>query len=238
MDTYVLVIRMLSMDNRIRCERLVLQNDKPNRLMRQCSTMKEYTAFSTRGCVHVCQENLALTIRDCLYMPRKPHQYIPLHLNYQSLDSRSLRTDIRLTLASNKVFWLPTARTFTMQLSKLVTLIHLTALSVRAHPGHDLTEEIMERRSFVNSVRQVSLAHCADKLRARGVENRNLARRAATLETARARRGLARRDLDSLDTSHDMSDLGYTENTSISKLFSSNGSCVLTPEVTQGPYCE
>ncbi|KAH7320576.1 putative extracellular dioxygenase [Stachybotrys elegans] len=123
-----------------------------------------------------------------------------------------------------------------MQLSKFLTLVALVAGRVEAHPGHDLTEEFMERRSFVNSVSQVSLSHCADKLRARGVEDRNVARRAAALEAARARRGLLERDLDSLDKSHDMSDLGYTEDTSASTLFSSNGSCVLTPEVTQGPY--
>lgn len=107
-----------------------------------------------------------------------------------------------------------------------------------AHPGHDLTEEIMERRSFVRSVSRSDLSHCAPKLRARGVEARNVARRSAAVENARSFRGLAMRDLEeALSESHDQSDSGYSAKTDPSKLFSGNSSCVLTPEVTQGPYC-
>lgn len=106
-----------------------------------------------------------------------------------------------------------------------------------AHPGHDLTEEILERRSFKNSVRSASLSHCAESLAARGVNSRNVERRAALLEEARRHKGLGKRDVDEvLDTSHNKTDLGYSLDTSITDLFSGNASCVLTPEVTQGPY--
>lgn len=108
-----------------------------------------------------------------------------------------------------------------------------------AHPNHDLNEEIAERRSFVNSVKRTSLSHCAETLQSRGVEARSIARRSAAVEEARLRKGLFRRDLDdSLEKSHNNTDLGYTENTSPSEIFSGNASCVLTPEVTQGPYCK
>lgn len=108
----------------------------------------------------------------------------------------------------------------------------------QAHPGHDLTEEILERRSFKSTIRSASLDHCADTLRKRGVENRNLQRRAAFLEGARLDKGLAKRDTEEvLDTSHNKTHLGYSLDTGLSDLFSSNASCVLTPEVTQGPYC-
>lgn len=108
------------------------------------------------------------------------------------------------------------------------------------HPGHDLTDEILERRSFKNSVRSASLSHCADTLKKRGVDSRNLERRAAFLDAARLDRGVVKkRDTDTaLGTSHNETDLGYSLDTSISDIFSGNASCVLTPEVTQGPYCK
>ncbi|XWW96520.1 hypothetical protein V2A60_004495 [Cordyceps javanica] len=124
-----------------------------------------------------------------------------------------------------------------MYFPHLLALFATAAGIADAHPGHDLSEEIAERQLFLRSVRRASLAHCADKLKARGVEASNVARRSAAVESKRLARGIQRRDADSdLSTSHNSTDLGYTENTSISELFSSNGSCLLTPEVTQGPY--
>lgn len=107
-----------------------------------------------------------------------------------------------------------------------------------AHPGHDLTEEIAERRAFLGSVKRASLAHCADKLAARGVTARNVARRAAQVDKARQKRNIKRDAASVLATSHNQTELGYTLNTDATTLFSGNNSCVLTPEVTQGPYCE
>ncbi|KAI1121381.1 aromatic compound dioxygenase [Nemania abortiva] len=118
-----------------------------------------------------------------------------------------------------------------------VSGLALLSGSVLAHPGHDLTQEIAERREFLGSVKRADLSHCADKLKARGVSKRNVARRTATIEKARAKRGLKKRDLATvLATSHNSTDLGYTPNTDAATLFSGNSSCILTPEVTQGPY--
>lgn len=51
--------------------------------------------------------------------------------------------------------------------------------------------------------------------------------------------GIVKRDLDdALNTSHDKTELGYTPNTDADTLFGSNNSCILAPDVTQGPYCE
>ncbi|KPM34841.1 hypothetical protein AK830_g11725 [Neonectria ditissima] len=106
-----------------------------------------------------------------------------------------------------------------------------------AHPGHNVAEEAAERRDFLSSVKRSSLAHCAEKMKARGVEARNIARRSAQIEKARAKRGLKKRDLDTvLGTSHNQTDQGYTVNTDAATLFAGINSCVLTPEVTQGPY--
>ncbi|KAI1631627.1 aromatic compound dioxygenase [Biscogniauxia mediterranea] len=119
----------------------------------------------------------------------------------------------------------------------VVSGLALLSSSVIAHPGHDLTQEIAERREFLSSVKRTDLTHCAEKLKARGVTERNVARRSAMLEKARAKRGLKKRDLDTvLATSHNATSLGYTPNTDATTLFSGNNSCILTPEVTQGPY--
>lgn len=114
----------------------------------------------------------------------------------------------------------------------------LTLLSTSfAHPGHDLTAEILERREFLDSVKRTDLSHCADKLKARGVHQRNVARRHEALQKARAKRGLTKRDIDTvLATSHNATDKGFTLDTDPSLIFTGNNSCLLTPEVTQGPY--
>lgn len=115
----------------------------------------------------------------------------------------------------------------------------LLSSGVIAHPGHDLTQEIAERRAFLGSVKRASLSHCASKLKARGLTQRNVERRTAALNNARAKRGLKKRDFDTiLATSHNQTGQGYTLNTDAATLFAGNASCVLTPEVTQGPYCK
>ncbi|KAH8177593.1 dioxygenase domain-containing protein [Sarocladium implicatum] len=118
-------------------------------------------------------------------------------------------------------------------------LLATTALAgfVLGHPGHDPTEEMMERREFIQKLGRSDLSHCTDKLAARGVTARNAARRAAAVQAAREKRGLKKRDLeDVLNKNHNQTDLGYTPETAVDTLFSGNTSCLLHPEVTQGPY--
>lgn len=59
--------------------------------------------------------------------------------------------------------------------------------TVLAHPGHDVNKEIAARREFLSSVKRTNLAHCSEKLKTRGVEGRNIVRRQAKLEEARAK---------------------------------------------------
>ncbi len=48
-----------------------------------------------------------------------------------------------------------------------------------------------------------------------------------------------KRDLDTvISTSHHSNLTGVTNNTDAATLFAGNSSCVLAPEVTQGPYCK
>ncbi|ROT37752.1 aromatic compound dioxygenase [Sodiomyces alkalinus F11] len=116
-------------------------------------------------------------------------------------------------------------------------LLALGPQGVFAHPGHNINEELLERRSFLQSIEHRSLAHCAPKLKDRGIHERNVARRAALLEQHREKRGLKKRQVDDpLNTDHNRTDLGYTPDTDPETLFAGQNSCVLTPDVTQGPY--
>lgn len=56
------------------------------------------------------------------------------------------------------------------------------AASVSAHPGHDISEELAEREAALSQFAYRDLSHCAEKIRARGLETRNVARRNALVE--------------------------------------------------------
>ncbi|KAJ4386284.1 hypothetical protein N0V93_009177 [Gnomoniopsis smithogilvyi] len=105
---------------------------------------------------------------------------------------------------------------------------------VAAHPGHSVEQELAERQAgLANSPR--SLNHCAAKIKARGLEARNVQRRSAW--AASHGKTIAARDADTvLATDHNETSLGYTLETDEATLFSSNSSCILSPIVTQGPY--
>jgi len=110
--------------------------------------------------------------------------------------------------------------------------------SILAHPGHDVTEEVAQRAAFLKQAERRSLAHCAGVLRERGVEARNIARREAAVEKLRMKRAPQIRDIGKvLNTSH-LSTEGYTPDTPSDILFAGNNSCILSPEVTEGPYCK
>lgn len=106
-----------------------------------------------------------------------------------------------------------------------------------AHPGHDVQHEAMERRDFM-SVHPHSVRSCAAQLEARGHAGSSIRRRQAMGREARIKRGLSDSALfkrDSYNTSHESTEafaLGDDE----TLLFSDNSSCVLQPEVTEGPY--
>lgn len=128
---------------------------------------------------------------------------------------------------------------FTMHLTKTVVGLAALAGFAAAHPGHDVAHEAAERRAYMQTAKRTSLSHCADKLKARGIEARNVARREAVVQKARQKRALKKRDFASdLSTSHNKTSAGYTANTDASTLFAGYNSCLLTPEVTQGPYCK
>ncbi|KAF8851789.1 aromatic compound dioxygenase [Acephala macrosclerotiorum] len=99
-----------------------------------------------------------------------------------------------------------------------------------------------ERAAFMQTSKR-DLSHCAAKMKARGMDKRDIARRAAIAKDARKKRSIVAdtpylrvRDADSiLNTTH-LSSTAYSNATDEAILFAGNNSCVLSPEVTQGPY--
>lgn len=70
-------------------------------------------------------------------------------------------------------------------------LIGLAGLGF-AHPGHDVKAEAAERAAFLKRtpIESRSLGHCAENLKARGYEAKNVARRHQTVEQLRRKRGI------------------------------------------------
>lgn len=131
--------------------------------------------------------------------------------------------------------------------TRFVLLVTLTT-TVLSHPGHDNRQEALERAAFLKSNKR-DLSHCSAKMKTRGIEQASIQRRAAVAKAAREKRGLdgnahyikargleARNSTDVLNTTH-LSPSNYSISTGESTLFAGNNSCVLSPEVTEGPYC-
>lgn len=80
-----------------------------------------------------------------------------------------------------------------VQLNSLfaVGLLGLASV-VSAHPGHDVKAEAAERASFLKKapLHSRSLSQCASKLKVRGLESKNVARRAHAVRQLRRRRGI------------------------------------------------
>ncbi|KAJ5519333.1 Intradiol ring-cleavage dioxygenase, core [Penicillium expansum] len=128
-----------------------------------------------------------------------------------------------------------------------VVAIGLTALTgiVSAHPGHDVRAEAAERAEFLKNapIHSRSLAQCSSRLQRRGQQDRNVARRHMAVKNIRRRLGLqptsqllkARSD-SALDTSHHSNLTGVEPSTDPDVLFGTDATCILAPDVTQGPY--
>lgn len=110
--------------------------------------------------------------------------------------------------------------------------------AVLSHPGHDVTAEVAQRAAYMAQAERRSLSHCAAKLKERGLEQRSIARRQAHVERLRKKRSLEGRDIKKvLNTSHHSTE-DYNSETPPDILFAGNASCILSPEVTEGPYCK
>lgn len=125
-------------------------------------------------------------------------------------------------------------------LAQLLTLGLVALPSVLAHPGHDHAEEAAERADFVKRSPK-SVRSCDAQLARRGDLKTALARRQEMTQKARTKRGLStssplvRRDFAAYNSSHESTlDVSYGDDEL--SLFADNSTCILQPEVTQGPY--
>ncbi|KAE9964255.1 hypothetical protein BLS_008512 [Venturia inaequalis] len=118
----------------------------------------------------------------------------------------------------------------------------LLVQNIASHPGHDHSAEIAAREAYLNQATRRSLDHCSEKLKTRGIHKRNLARRSALAKDLRKKRGLTQapylkaRDIATYAATSHHSNATYSLDTAESDIFSQNSSCILDPEVTQGPY--
>ena len=117
----------------------------------------------------------------------------------------------------------------------------LIASNVFGHPGHDVSKEAGERAEFFKG-NPKTLRACSDKLRARGHESANIARRRALAYNLRLEQGLAakpllhRRDFASYNFSHLADGSAISMDVDEMVLFADNSSCTLQSDVTDGPY--
>lgn len=77
-----------------------------------------------------------------------------------------------------------------MQFLTASLVTSLLATGIFAHPGEDHSVEIAERAEFTKLSKK-DLSHCSEKFKARGIEKRNVARRAAAAQSARQKRGIS-----------------------------------------------
>ncbi|KAF2719005.1 extracellular dioxygenase [Polychaeton citri CBS 116435] len=119
-----------------------------------------------------------------------------------------------------------------------LTLLAFAVLNgAGAHPGHSAKQEAAERYAFMKR-NPASVRSCASNLSRRGHVAQSLVRRQQFAESARAKQGLpgiSRRDFAEYNVSH-ASDKDFTFGDDELDFFKDNSTCILQPEVTQGPY--
>ncbi|KAH9824633.1 Intradiol ring-cleavage dioxygenase, core [Teratosphaeria destructans] len=122
---------------------------------------------------------------------------------------------------------------------------------VAAHPGeHHDHEEIAKQikaRDFRAAHTKRSINKCEGSAKYQETKKRSIARRSEAVQGLRAARGITakpkkyRRDLATLEeyetVNHNMTGIDmFNSETAESTVFAANTSCILTPEVTDGPY--
>jgi len=137
--------------------------------------------------------------------------------------------------------------------SKVASTVAAAALIAPsfAHPGehhdhHAVKREIAAREHLANHFKR-SVDTCSGSAKSASIAARSAARRSKIANELRLKRGIAsspqkfRRDLATLEkfeaVNHNQTDLVDGDYSSFeASVFSANTSCVLTPEVTDGPY--
>ncbi|CAN8104290.1 unnamed protein product [Discula destructiva] len=138
-----------------------------------------------------------------------------------------------------------------VSLLQLATGFAIAAEVISAHPGEHHSNEHIRREIDIRNAHAAhgarALSQCSNSATARRTRKRNVQRRADKVKAIREARGITakpkkfRRDLASLEewetANHNMTGVyDYDMFTTIETVFDANTSCVLSPEVTAGPY--
>ncbi|KAL1619661.1 hypothetical protein SLS54_006598 [Diplodia seriata] len=112
----------------------------------------------------------------------------------------------------------------------------LAAQPVMGHAGHSLEHEIAARAAYLRHAPR-DLSHCAEKLKARGVEQRAIERRSTKVQAMKAEVAAKKSELSLVANTSHLSNLTVTPGTpGFEDLIFQNSSCVLSPEGEIGPY--
>jgi len=95
----------------------------------------------------------------------------------------------------------------------------LLAAGVFAHLDHDSTAEMAQRAEYMASIDKRSLSHYATKLKARGNEERLIARREDLVENRRRKQSIERRDFTSVLNTYHLSNDSVTPDSLDSVIF-------------------
>ncbi|KAM7208115.1 Intradiol ring-cleavage dioxygenase [Naviculisporaceae sp. PSN 640] len=124
-----------------------------------------------------------------------------------------------------------------MHLKTLFASLLAAGLAI-AHPGHNIAAEIAESEAIMAQMSHRSLDHYAEEIRRSSLEERAIARRNAYILKLIEERSETHRiasHTTPINTNH-KSSKNYTLNTPVSEIFATNATCILSPEVTEGPY--
>ncbi|KAI1497925.1 Intradiol ring-cleavage dioxygenase [Biscogniauxia marginata] len=123
---------------------------------------------------------------------------------------------------------------------------YATAHSGESHNGKHMKRELVARDKAA-ALGARSINGCSNSVASRTLHARSLKRRAETVKSLRAKRGIkaparkAKRSLEDLQNwetiNHNMTDTyNYNMFTPLEEVFSANTSCILAPYITDGPY--
>ncbi len=130
-----------------------------------------------------------------------------------------------------------------MKLGLVASVLFAAIDSALGHGDDPVSEkqEQLERRVFLEMHPTNNLDHCADKIKRSGLQEEAAHRRykrAASLMAPEDLQAVIRaRQASSVNKSH-KSDKPYTAKTDPAVVFADSNSCVLSPQATEGPFCE
>jgi hypothetical protein len=114
-----------------------------------------------------------------------------------------------------------------------------SALGHGDDPARDHQEQL-ERRRFLE-IHPNNLEHCADKIARSGLleeaTQRRYKRAASLMAPSALQAAIQARQTSSLGKSH-KSDKAFTAQTDPKVIFAESNSCILSPQATEGPFCE